>query len=56
MPLLTGGAYAVSAALIIYADAAGLTPQDLRLPLIVAWATIGVVLAVVAVLRRQKAE
>lgn len=56
MPLLTGGAYAVSAALIIYADATGLTPEDLRLTMIVAWAVIGVALAVIAVLRRQKAE
>lgn len=54
MPFLTGGAYAVSAALIIYADATGLTPEDSRLPLIVGWAVAGLLLAVIAVVQKVK--
>jgi hypothetical protein len=55
--LLIGTAYAVSAGLIIYAVQSDLAPQDVKFPLILAWAIAGLVLSFVAVMRRgdQKA-
>jgi len=51
MPLLTGGAYAVSAALVIYADFSLITPQEWRLPLLIGWAVAGLGLALIGALR-----
>jgi len=55
--LLIGTAYAVSAGLIIYAVQSELAPQNVKFPLILAWAIAGLVLSFVAVMRRgdQKA-
>jgi Co/Zn/Cd efflux system component len=52
--LLIGTAYAVSAGLIIYAVQSDLAPQDVRFPLILAWAVAGLVLSFVAVWRRTE--
>jgi len=39
--LLTGGAYGVSALLIVYAIGAEIAPEELRFPLLIAWAAAG---------------
>jgi len=51
---LIGTSYAVSAALIVYAIQSELAPEDLRFPLILAWAIAGIVLAFSAVLMARK--
>jgi len=53
MSLLTGGAYAVSAGLVIFAQLTELTPEDLRFPLIMGWAVVGLVLAVINTFRSK---
>ena len=52
--LLIGTAYAISAGLIIYSIQAELAPEEIRFPLIIAWAIAGLVLSFVAVWRRTE--
>jgi hypothetical protein len=50
-----GGAYAVSAGLIIYADQNALIESDLRLPILLVWAVSGLILAALSAVRRKDA-
>lgn len=51
--LAIGGAYGISAGLIIYAIETGLIPEEWHGRLIVLWAIAGLILAVVGVMRRK---
>lgn len=51
---LIGTSYAVSAGLIVYAIQSDLAPDNVKFPLILAWAVAGVVLAFSAVFMAKK--
>lgn len=51
---LIGTSYAVSAALIVYAIQSDLAPDNMKFPLILAWAIAGIVLAFSAVFMARK--
>jgi len=51
--LAIGGAYAVSALLIVYVHQNGLLGEELALPVLVAWAAVGLVLATIAALKKE---
>lgn len=55
--LLTGGAYAVSAGLLIYAIEKGLVADSDQFLLIIGWAVAGLVLAILSVaIQASKAD
>lgn len=49
-----GGAYAVSAGLIVYAIERGFVDAETAFPLLIAWAVAGLVLAGIAALKSGK--
>lgn len=51
---LIGTSYAVSAGLIVYAIQSDLAPDNVKFPLILAWAVAGIVLAFSAVFMAKK--
>ena len=49
-----GGAYGISAGLVIYAIEAGIVEEGLHGPLIMLWATVGLVMFAVGAWRRRE--
>jgi len=52
--LAIGGAYAVSALLVVYVHQNGLLDPELALPVLIAWASVGLVLAFIAAMRQKE--